>query len=257
MNVTRYLAAAAAMVVCGVGCRAGTVRVTGPATAAPSGTVTVSVALSPDMNNVYALQSALSYDASVLTPLPSQEATAAQGFHSGALAPFPGETIPKDADLFRMNTSQAGALVFGYVKNPSNPAGSPSTVVPATALKITFNVATTATGATTLQLNPYEVNGHAMPALIVGGIDGLPLDASVGAPLVIAFRLPGDVNGDLVVTLDDVAMALQLAGGLDASTGSSARNGDVWPSGAPDGVVTLRDAVQILRFVNGLDTALK
>jgi hypothetical protein len=220
--------------------------------------VTVAVTLSPDLTGVYALQGGISYDPAVLAPLPSQESTAAQGFWLGALSPFPGETIPKDADLFRMNASQAGTVIFGYVKNPSNPAGSPSLSVPGTALRLTFNVLSGAAGATTLQLLPYTVNGRSMPAIIAGASDGTPLDASAGAPLAIAIRLPGDLNSDGTVNLDDVILAVRVAGGLlPAGSGSaSAGNGDVWPAGAPDGKVTLGDATRLLRFISGLDTSL-
>lgn len=258
MVVTRWMAVSAAMVAVGMGCRAGSVAVTGPGTATPGGTVTVSVALSSDLTGVYALQGAISYDAAVLTPLASQESSAAQGFWAGAQAPFPGETIPKDADLFRMNASQSGTVVFGYVKNPSNPSGSPSPSVPATALRVTFNVAAGASGSTALQLSPYTVNGQSLPAIIAGASDGSPLDASIGAPLIIAFRLPGDLNGDGVVNLDDVILSLQIAGGLASAVPNppGVGNGDVWPAGALDGKVSLEDATRLLRFVSGLESGL-
>lgn len=256
MNPAKILAVAA-LITTGMAL-AGTVNVTGPAVSSPGATVTVSVALSPDLNNVYALQAALSYDPSVLTLLPTQEATAPQAYWAGSQAPFPGETIPKDADLFRMNASQSGLVVFGYVKNPSNPAGSGSQVVPATALRLNFSVAAGATGKTTVRLAPYSVNGQSMPELILGGSDGAPIDASVGAPLVISLHRPGDVNGDGVVGLGDVVMALQLAGGvqLGATDTPSVINGDVNPPGAHDGKVSIEDAVRILRFVSGFDTSL-
>jgi hypothetical protein len=259
MNATRTLAATAVVAMIAVGTAvAGTVSVTGPAVASPGGAVTVSVALSPDLNNVYAVQAALAYDPAVLTLLPTQDATAPQAYWQGAQAPFPGETIPKDADLFRMNPSQSGLVVFGYVKNPSNPAGSSSQVVPATALRLNFTVASGATGTTTLRLAPYTVNGQSLPEILLGASDGSPIETELGAPLLIAFRMPGDVNIDGTVSLDDVVMALQLAGGvqLGASDTPSALNGDVSPTGTPDGAVTLEDAIRILRFVSGFDTTL-
>lgn len=258
MNVKRWMAGVAGLVAVAAGCRAGTVSVIGPPTATPGGTVTVSVALSADLTGVYALQGAISYDPAVLTPLSSQEATAAQGFWPGAQAPFPGETIPKDADLFRMNASQAGTVVFGYVKNPSNPAGSPSQSVPPTALRVTFSVVPGATGITVLQLSPYTVNGQNLPAVIAGAADGSPVDAAAGSPLSISLRLPGDLNGDGVVDLSDVILAVQIAGGIvPAGAGPPAvPNGDVWPAGAPDGRVSLEDATRLLRFVTGLDSSL-
>lgn len=259
MNAARILAATAVAWLTTAGAaQAGIVGVNGPATASPGGTVTVSVTLTPDLNNVYALQAALSYDPLALTLLPTQDSTAPQSFWPGAQAPFPGETIPKDADLFRMNPSQSGIVVFGYVKNPSNPAGSSSQVVPATALRLNFTVASGATGKTTVRLAPYTVNGQSIPALILGGSDGTPIDASVGAPLTITLRMPGDVNGDGVVGLKDAVMGLQLSGGLQlGATGTpNISNGDVSPAGAPDGKMTLGDAIRILRFVSGLETSL-
>ena len=259
MNAARTFAAVAVAGLMTAGAAlAGTVSVTGPAVASPGGTVTVSVTLTPDLNNVYALQAALSYDPSALTLLPTQDATAPQSFWPGAQAPFPGETIPKDADLFRMNPSQSGIVVFGYVKNPSNPSGSSSKIVPATALRLTFTVASGATGNTTVRLAPYTVNGQSIAALILGGSDGTPIVASVGAPLTITLRMPGDVNGDGVVGLKDVLMALQLSGGLQlgATDTPQVSNGDVSPAGAPDGKMTLGDAIRILRFVSGFDTTL-
>lgn len=255
---TRLAVTGAMLLLWGASGRAGTVSVTGPSAATPGGTVTVAVTLSSDLNNVYALQGALTYDPAVLTPLPSQESTAAKGFYAGGAAPFPGETIPRDADLFRMNASQLGTLVFGYVKNPTSPAGSSSTVVPPTALAITFNVAGTAAGSTAVQLAPYAVNGRSLPAVIAGGADGSALDASAGVPLLISFRRAGDLNSDGTVDRADVVLALQLAGGLSASSaaGTSVTNGDVWPRGAGDGRVTLQDAARLFRFVSGLETDL-
>ncbi|HEY3412240.1 MAG TPA: cohesin domain-containing protein [Armatimonadota bacterium] len=259
MNAARILAAGAiAGLMTGGAARAGTVALTGPANASPGGTVTVSVTLTPDLNNVYALQAALTYDPVVLTLLPTQDTSAPQSYWTGASTPFPGETIPRDADLFRMNPSQLGVVVFGYVKNPSNPAGSSSKVVPATALRLSFAVAPGATGSTTVRLAPYTVNGRSMPELILGASDGAPIDAGVGVPLVITFRMPGDVNGDGVVGLGDVVMALQLSGGVQLGTGdrSSIVNGDVSPAGAPDGKVKVDDAIRILRFIHGFETTL-
>jgi hypothetical protein len=65
---------------------------------------------------------------------------------------------------------------------------------------------------------------------------------------------PGDLNNDLRVNRDDVGYALAAAGGLWAPP--AVTSGDVagMPDNAPDGRISLADAVRILRAVNGLDT---
>lgn len=238
--------------ICAAGAaNAGTVSLTAPATAKPGGTVTISVQLSPDLNGVYALQGGFSYDPAILTPLPSQSG-AAQGFHAGALPPYPGETVPKDADLFRINLSTAGRVLFGYVKNPSNPPGSPSTTMPATAVKVAFQVAEGAAGTTQVSWSPYTVDGRNVPAVLAGGADGAALDAQPGAPLPIVITLSGDANADGHVDLADVRLVLQTLAGLDVEgTGPVMENADVWPADTPDGHLTLEDAISIARMVQG------
>jgi len=253
-----FLIVPAALVALGTGASyAAEVAVTGPSSATPGGTVTLAVSLSPDLDAVYAIQGALAYDPAVLTPLES-EGVVPQGFHEGDAEPFPGETIPKDADLFRMNASAPGQVVFGYVKNPSNPAGSPSAAMPHEALRVTFSVAPGASGQTSVSLAPYSVNGQSLPAVLVGSVNGAPLEAAVGGPHTLALVLRGDADGSGDVTMNDVLLALQAAGGLPEGEGAALRvpNADVWPAGAPDGQVTLEDALRIGRFLAGLETDL-
>ncbi len=70
-----------------------------------------------------------------------------------------------------------------------------------------------------------------------------------------AAAAPGDLNGDTVVDMQDVVLALEIAGGLTESDIFSATDGDVagGPGNTPDGKVSLLDAVRIARAVNGLD----
>lgn len=231
--------------------RAGTVSLAGPATATPGANVTVSVQLSPDLTGVYALQGGISYDPSFLTPLPAQPG-APQGFYGGALAPYPGESIPLDADLFRLNLAASGRILFGYVKNPSNPAASPSATVPQTAVKVTFSVASGAKGTTRVAWTPYTVNGRDVPAVLAGGADGAPLDAQPGAALPISIALWGDANGDGTVDFTDVVLVMKTASGLALEEpGAIMENADVWPADPPDGGLNLEDAISIARMVSG------
>lgn len=242
---------------------AGTVSLNGPDTASPGDTVAIDIVLSPDLNAAYALQGGLTYDPTLLSPLPGQETTAPQGFYAGTPGnTFAGETIPKDADLFRLNGTQGGLLIFGYVKNPGDPAGSPSVTVPPTAARILFRVADGASGSTTLQIAPYSVNGLSLPGMLLGAKDGAPLSFTLEPSHTLTIgstptRRPGDTNGDGQVTVEDAVQALQLAGGLAAGHMTSVSNADVWPSGTPDGVVTLQDSVRIWRFVRGWETELR
>jgi hypothetical protein len=253
----RWTVQAALAALTGIGlaatARAATVDVTGPPAAQPGGTVTVAVQLPPELNDVYALQGGLSYDAAVLTPLPVQN-DAAQGFYAGQQPAFPGEAIPADADLFRMNLNTPGRVLFGYVKNPAQPATSPSAVVPPTALKITFAIAAGAHGATQVAWTPYTVNGRSLPAVIAGTQSGAPLAAEPGAPLTIILTLKGDADANGVVNLADVQMVLTAAAGVSlGETAPNMENADVWPADAPDGHLTLEDANRIARFVSGLE----
>jgi hypothetical protein len=247
------------------GAQASLVSLTGPPSAAPGGTVAVTIALAPELSGVYALQAGLTYDPAVLTPVPNQDATAPQGFHPGTPGnTFPNETIPKDADLFRLNAGQSGRIVLGYVKNPADPAGSPSNPMPAQAVQILFEVAQDAPPSTTLQLEPYVVHGQTLPAVILGAQDGSPLPAGAGPALTISLgttpaRLPGDANADGLVNVEDVILALQTAGGAIPPGGSGLNilNADVWPPATGDGKVTLEDAVRIWRRLNGLESGLE
>lgn len=69
-------------------------------------------------------------------------------------------------------------------------------------------------------------------------------------------NVPGDINRSGSVTMEDVALALKVAAGLYGGSGPSVgvANGDVFPKGSPDGVVSLGDAVRILRAIEGLET---
>lgn len=260
MSCHRTIAVLTAALVIGASAAAAEVAVTGPSAATPGGTLTVAVTLSPDLNNVYALQAGLVYDPAVLTPLPESPATPGGAYAGTPGNVFPGETIPRDADLFRMNASQAGLIVLGYVKNPSDPAGSPSTTVPATALQVTFNVAAEATGETTVGLGSYTLNGSTMAGILLGTRDGTPVAATVAAPLKVSLgtpgRHPGDANDDAEVSLADVLLQLQAAGGTTGIPQLNMSNADVWPASGADGRITLEDAVRTWRFVSGLEAGL-
>jgi hypothetical protein len=76
---------------------------------------------------------------------------------------------------------------------------------------------------------------------------------TVGVPTTVA----GDVNrSGGTPNLADVVTALKVASGLldGSSPFVSIRNGDVAPKGSPDGILSILDAVRILRSINGLDT---
>jgi hypothetical protein len=66
----------------------------------------------------------------------------------------------------------------------------------------------------------------------------------------------GDIDGDGSVTLIDALQALQISVGSVAATGEQLKRGDVAPFIAgrpvPDGVITVADALIILRKVIGL-----
>lgn len=76
-------------------------------------------------------------------------------------------------------------------------------------------------------------------------------DIAPGTPVGI----PGDINGDGRITFADAALALKLAAGLLPANDPSVTfaRGDVFPVGAPDGMITLEDALRILRAANSLD----
>jgi hypothetical protein len=71
----------------------------------------------------------------------------------------------------------------------------------------------------------------------------------------IARAIPGDLNGDGRFDAKDAAAALAASGGAWMPTYSHG-DGDVagGPGNAPDGSVTVADAVRLLRIVNGLDS---
>lgn len=67
--------------------------------------------------------------------------------------------------------------------------------------------------------------------------------------------IPGDVNLDGALTIDDAVAILRIAGGLSAATGPV---GDVVPArnaqgGVGDGVINVLDAVRVIRRIQGLE----
>jgi hypothetical protein len=67
--------------------------------------------------------------------------------------------------------------------------------------------------------------------------------------------VPGDVDGDTQVTLNDVRLAVSISGGLFKAMASNVAAGDVASAtgNTPDGRITILDAARILRAINGLD----
>lgn len=63
----------------------------------------------------------------------------------------------------------------------------------------------------------------------------------------------GDLNGDGVVDVADVALAERIALGLVAPTALQMSHGDVAPAGSPDGVVDAADVARIRRKALGLE----
>jgi hypothetical protein len=96
-------------------------------------------------------------------------------------------------------------------------------------------------------------NASASVSVSSGGVSAAGSVAfSVSAPTTN----PGDVNkSGGAPTVEDVVLALRVAGGLTAGNGAdvSVPNGDVFPKAAPDARITMEDASRILRAVNGLD----
>ena len=67
-------------------------------------------------------------------------------------------------------------------------------------------------------------------------------------------QVDGDLNGDGVVDVADVALAERIALGLIVPTATQLAHGDVAPAGAPDGVIDAADVARILRKALGLET---
>lgn len=64
----------------------------------------------------------------------------------------------------------------------------------------------------------------------------------------------GDVNGDGSFTAADIQLAFRIAAGLAPATEQAVTTGDVFPVGAPDGKIELRDVLRLERAFNGKDT---
>ena len=85
--------------------------------------------------------------------------------------------------------------------------------------------------------------------LLSTGFDWSGLPASQ-----LFYRRDGDLNGDGVVDVADVALAERIALGLITPTADQLAHGDVAPAGAPDGVIDAADVARILRKALGLET---
>jgi hypothetical protein len=82
----------------------------------------------------------------------------------------------------------------------------------------------------------------------------------------IVTTVAGDVNHNGVVDVNDAVLTLRMAGGLSfgAPNGQTDPNtvyrqnileaADVWPKGAPDGAITLADALRLVRTAAGKET---
>jgi serine protease AprX len=64
--------------------------------------------------------------------------------------------------------------------------------------------------------------------------------------------VPGDVDGDGKVKVNDLVMVMKAVVNPALADGLVLHNGDVYPVGAPDGRITLQDALLILRKTVGL-----
>jgi hypothetical protein len=80
-------------------------------------------------------------------------------------------------------------------------------------------------------------------------VDSNPFNVAVSA-------VPGDINKDGSVDVNDVVLALKVAAGLVSSTDATVNfeAGNVAPKGAVDGAIDILDALRILRSLNSLDT---
>jgi hypothetical protein len=77
---------------------------------------------------------------------------------------------------------------------------------------------------------------------------------AVSAPITINVEgiVKGDVNGNGLVDLIDVLLVLRAALGLPITTvdmPTIIAKGDVYPPGAPDGLITMADALTLLQMV--------
>ena len=97
-----------------------------------------------------------------------------------------------------------------------------------------------------------------LPALPVAGtytVFVMPVGMSTGqVTLLLSNKADGDLNGDGVVDVADVALAERIALGLITPTANQLAHGDVAPAGAPDGVINAADVARILRNALGLET---
>ncbi|WP_051338757.1 hypothetical protein [Sulfuricella denitrificans] len=76
-----------------------------------------------------------------------------------------------------------------------------------------------------------------------------------GLPSTRRYNAPdGDLNGDGIVDVADVALAERMALGLVTPTADQLVHGDVAPSGTPDGVIDAADVARIRRKALGLET---
>lgn len=101
---------------------------------------------------------------------------------------------------------------------------------------------------------PGFLSGSGRRRLSIFGVALLTGVLCLGGPRPAAAE-PGDLNGDTVVDMEDVVLALEIAGGLTESDFFHIADGDVagGPENSPDGELSLLDAVRIARAVNGLD----
>jgi hypothetical protein len=70
-------------------------------------------------------------------------------------------------------------------------------------------------------------------------------------------HIPGDFNGNAIVNVQDAALLLRVAGGLEnaSAPGLDWRAGNIAPN-PPDTRIDMRDAIAVLRYINGLQPTL-
>ncbi len=169
----------------------------------------------------------------------------------------------EQGNLIRHTRSEAGVSLttqYGYdganrLLSQTTPTGETLTLARNPAGQVnTVSSSNGSTNTTLVKDLAYNGSGQVTAATLGNGVKQTSRYDFSGHPVQqLVNKVDGDLNGDGLVDVADVALAERMALGLLVATPDQLMHGDVAPAGNPDGVIDAADVARIRRKALGLE----